>query len=568
MALPFSRLTVICLAVVLFSAHPGATQTAQPKPPAPRRDTPATEKPGTAVIKGRVSSIDGRPLRRAQVRVTAPALRDTRSASTDTEGNYELTELPEGRYTVRVSRSGFLPLSYGQKYPGELGATVHVLAGQTVSGIDIILPRAGVIAGRVLDEVGDPISGVNVMAMQQRYFDGRRRIVPTAGNTHTDDTGQYRLIGLGPGEYYVMATLRESWVVGGKDKTVLSFAPTYFPGATSLPLAQRVKVDIGQEVPATDFSLAVGRAAAVSGVALSAAGTPMSGGRVSLQQEFRGPAMGLMMMASSTTAGADGSWKLPNVPPGEYKLQVQNADAAANERATQTLTVDGTDIEGLVLAASAGGTISGQVVAQSETGQAMQLSRLRIASRPLDGPAAPIPVGQANGAVDAQGKFQLQGVSGAQRLNVMGIPDGWALKRIERDGDDLTDSTFNLRSGELLDDVRVVLTDRLTTVAGTVLIDKETASARGTVVVFADDPTRWGEASRYVRAVRPTQAGEFEVKGLPPGDYRAIAIEYLPEGDWNDPDVLESFRDRALRFSLEDGERRTVSLRLRNGSSQ
>jgi hypothetical protein len=562
MVFAFSRLTASCLAVALLIAHPGATQTAPPKPAAPRRDTPATEKPGTAVIKGRVSSIDGRPLRRAQVRVTAPTLRDTRTASTDTEGHYELTELPEGRYTVRFTRSGFLSLSYGQKYPGELGNTVDVKAGQTVSGIDIILPKAGVIAGRVLDEVGDPISGVIVFAMQQRYFEGRRRIVPVAGNTRTDDAGAYRLIGLPPGEYYILATTRESWVVGGKDKTVLSFAPTYFPGTTSLPTAQRVKLGIGQEVASTDLALVVGRAATVSGIALGAAGTPMSGGRVSLNQEFRGTQMMMMMGVSSATAAADGSWKLTNVPPGEYKLEVRNADAAGAERATQTLHVDGTDIEGLMLAASAGGTISGQVLAESETGQSMQLSRLRIASRPLDGPAAPTPAGQANGAVDGEGKFQLQGVSGAQRLNVMGIPDGWALKRIERESEDLTDATFNLRSGERLDDVRVVLTDRLTIVAGTVLTDKDTPSASGTIVVFADDASRWGDASRYVRAVRPTQAGEFEVKGLPPGDYRAIAIEYLPEGDWNDPEVLESFRDRAVRFALAEADRRTISLRL------
>jgi hypothetical protein len=34
----------------------------------------------------------------------------------------------------------------------------------------------------------------------------------------TDDTGQYRLVGLTPGEYYVMASTRESWVVIAKDK--------------------------------------------------------------------------------------------------------------------------------------------------------------------------------------------------------------------------------------------------------------------------------------------------------------------------------------------------------------
>ena len=560
-------LAIALIGVVATSGLAGDGQTTQPKPPVtrmPPRDAIPAEKPGTAVIKGRVTTIEGRPLRRVQIRVTAPTLRDARMASTDTDGYYEMSELPEGRYTVRFTRSGFLSLSYGQKYPNELGTTVQVRAGETVSGIDILLPRAGVISGRVLDEVGDPVSGATVWAMHLRYFEGRRRLVPSGSNTRTDDTGQYRLMGLQPGDYYVLATLRESWAVGGKDKTVMGFAPTYFPGATSIQVATRVKVGMGQEIPATDFALAIGRAASLTGIALNAAGVPMASGRITVTQEVRGPGMGMMSSVASTTAGADGSWKVSNVPPGEYNLEARPAETAGNERATLTIVVDGTDIEGVLLASSAGGTIAGQVIAQSETGQPLQLSRLRVTSRAVDGPIRPTPASPTNGAVDAEGKFQIEGVAGAQRLSVSGFPEGWTLARIERLGDDITDREVNLKSGERLDDVRVIVSDRLTTVAGTVAAEKDTPSMSGTVIVFADDEARWGEMSRYVRAVRPTQAGEFEIRGLPPGDYRAIAVEYLPEGDWNDPEVLGSFRDRAVRLALAEGERRTVSLRLTN----
>lgn len=564
----FSQLSLaVLLTVVCDMTSPALmAQTAQPAKPAatPARDAPRTEKPGTATIKGRVLSADGRPLRRAQIRLTASALRDPRTVSTDTDGNYEVGELSEGIYTVRVTRSGYLSLTYGQKYPGELGKPVQVGNGETVADITVILPRAGIIAGRVMDEVGDPIAGVMVLAMQQKFFEGRRRVVLSGGSTRTDDTGQYRLIGLVPGEYYVLGSLRESWVVGGKDKTVLSFAPTYYPAATSLPLAQRVKVGIGQEVAGIDFALAIGRAAHVSGVALNASGGPLANGRVSLNQEFRGPGSMMMMGAASTTAAADGTWKLANVAPGEYKIEARPPDTGSQERATQTLVVDGVDLEGVTLATSAGGTIHGQVALDNDAGQSVELTRLRVISRPLEGGPTPAPVGSQNGAVDAQGKFELAGVIGAQRLSLQTIPEGWALKAIERDGQDITDATIQLRSGERVDDVRMVLTDRLTLVTGTVLTERAEASSSGTVVVFAEDASRWGEASRYVRGVRPTQTGGFEIKGLPPGDYRAIALEYMPEGDWNDPEVLQPLRDRAMRFSLEEGEKRSVSLQIKN----
>ena len=46
------------------------------------------------------------------------------------------------------------------------------------------------------------------------------------------------------------------------------------------------------------------------------------------------------------------------------------------------------------------------------------------------------------------------------------------------------------------------------------------------MIVFSDDPEKWSEDSRWVRAVRTDSEGRYEVKGLPPGEYRAIALEY------------------------------------------
>ena len=49
---------------------------------------------------------------------------------------------------------------------------------------------------------------------------------------------------------------------------------------------------------------------------------------------------------------------------------------------------------------------------------------------------------------------------------------------------------------------------------------------------------------------------------LPPGTYRALAIEFLEEGAEQDPEVLSSLRDRALKFDLGKGESLNLSLPL------
>ena len=59
-----------------------------------------------------------------------------------------------------------------------------------------------------------------------------------------------------------------------------------------------------------------------------------------------------------------------------------------------------------------------------------------------------------------------------------------------------------------------------------------------TVIVFADEPEKWGPHSRFIESARPDQQGRFTIRSLPPGRYVAIAVGYLEPGEEHDPDVL------------------------------
>src|SRR5216683_1799984 len=198
----------------------------------PRDARPAQT--GTAVIRGRVFAADtGRPLRRARIMLTAPELGgENRTTSTNAEGKYEVKDLPAGRYNVIVNRSGYLQLRYGQRRPFEAGKQLQLLDKQLADNVDFTLPRMSLITGRVFDEAGEAISGVRVFALRSVYFEGRRRLLPVPGAppAMTDDAGQFRLLGLTPGSYYLRAETRETWTVteGGADQ-VMAYAPTYFP---------------------------------------------------------------------------------------------------------------------------------------------------------------------------------------------------------------------------------------------------------------------------------------------------------------------------------------------------
>lgn len=544
------------------------------QPPRDPRQAPAVK--GTSSIKGRVMAADtGRPLRRARIMVNAPELGgENRTTSTGADGRYELKDLPAGRYTLTVNRSGYLQLRYGQRRPLEQGKPLQIADKATVTDIDFALPRMSLITGRVTDEVGEAIADAQIFAMRSTYFEGRRRLVPAGGpGGRTDDAGQFRLLGLAPGTYYVMAMMRDSWTVveSGVEQT-FGYAPTYFPGTMNVGDARRVTVGVGQEASNIDFGLVPGRAADVSGTAVDSRGQPLAGQSIVVAQEMRGPGMMMMMSAAQGRVGADGSFTIKNVPPGDYKLQARAttegkiAGTQVQESAAAGISVNGVNIEGASLMTSAGGSISGHVLTESGAAPTFPRDRMRLLARPLGDSAPPMPPGPGgpfadNGRVKDDWSFTVTDVFGPARLRAT-LPDGWAIKSMLSDGRELGDAPLDVKGGEEFAGVQIILTDRVTSVSGRFTDEKGAPVTDGTVIVFAEDADKWSEDSRFVRSARPDQQGEYRIRGLPPGDYLAVALTYVEDGMWNDPEYLETLRASAEKLRLPEAGSQTLSLKL------
>ncbi len=534
----------------------------------PRAGGPdATAVKGTAALRGTVVAMDtGAPLRRVQVRAMTNDGQDNRLAVTDDQGRFELTELTGGRYTVTASKAGFVALQYGQRRPSERGTPVELAPGQTVDKVSIALPRGGVIAGRITDDAGEPLTGVQVQAMRYMFAPGGRRLMPVMNMSmggppnRTDDQGAFRIFGLAPGDYYVFATMPSTMgmrtVAGPASGADQGFAPTYYPGTPSRSDAQAVAVAVGQEVVGLVFGLTPTRLARISGRVIG--GTDGRGSFLTAMPDD-GMIGGSM---NGSQIQPDGSFDLPGVAPGRYVLRVQPRGRDDELVGMATVTVAGADLDGVTITMQRPGMISGRVEFDGGAPADLRAAQVNVSLLPADPMAARTFMSRPPEVAD-DFSFRASGAMGPVMLRASG-PAGWYLKSAHVDGQDVADSPVTLAAGQRVDGVRVVLTRSRTTLSGSVRDDRGNVVVDATVVVFPDDDSRWVPMSRAIRSARPDTVGRFEINALPPSsDYRIVAVQGLEEGQFSDPEFLADVRDRAERLSLVEGETKAVDLRLR-----
>jgi hypothetical protein len=176
-------------------------------------------------------------------------------------------------------------------------------------------------------------------------------------------------------------------------------------------------------------------------------------------------------------------------------------------------------------------------------------SILGIAGRALGG-----------GRVADDGTFQLRGLAGPQIIRMGNVPVGLTVKSITLDGQDITDAAYDFKPGHDVSGITVTLTDRLTDLSGTVHDNRSQAVTDYVLVVFAQDSKLWGGQSRFIRTARPNQDGAFDLKGLPPGQYYAVAVESLESGAQTDPAVLEQLKPKGKGFTLTEAQTLTLDL--------
>ena len=184
-----------------------------------------------------------------------------------------------------------------------------------------------------------------------------------------------------------------------------------------------------------------------------------------------------------------------------------------------------------------------------------------VTAIPVEFDAGPVGGGPPPFSMQEDGSFELKNLSGHRLIRVSVRNPGWMLKRITREGRDITDEPVDFTKADV-DGVEVILTNRVTSITGRVTDEKANPVTEYSVLVFAADRSKWTDRSRFIALGRPTQDGSFRIAGLPPDDYFAVALPAVQGTQWQDPEFLRTLEEAATRLLLGEGESKTLTLRL------
>lgn len=512
-----------------------------------------------------MSGISGAPVARASVILTDTSA-NIRTAATDDGGRFVFRLLPAGRYSVSVSSNGFAVTSFGGSAPRAV--SIDLEDGDHVDRGDLVLPVGVAIGGRILDEHGNPLKGATVSAWRLMYRAPGDRRLSFEGQALSDDAGDYRIVGLKPGMYFVDAKAGES------------MAPTFFPATTSATMATAIRVTVDIGASGISIQLLSTPLARVSGSIINSQGLPSAEFFVLLTQ-LRADGAQVEERNLTSDVDAAGKFSVDKVPPGNYEVQVVTksrleqigrtggvADGIeGRESGTQPVTVDGRNIEDLLIQTSLPTRLFGKVTLDGAPISAELAKRLSLRVSENSGPSGMRSVMNMTFATPSpDGTFTIPAIPGGRLLRADGLPAGVAIRQILVNGIDVTDEGFNVGNSEI-GGIVVALTSKPSQLTGRVSNSQGALMGNVAVIVFPAEERRWQLVrTRLIKSVKTDKNGWFTLDALPPGSYYAVAALSLVDGEWAGPANLEKLRPAATAFKLGDGESKMLTLTVKGPS--
>jgi hypothetical protein len=498
-----------------------------------------------------VSKTDMHTLVRARV-----YLRDTkerqpeRSILTGDDGKFAFEGLPVGKYSLSGARRGFISASYDQHE--QFSTAIVTGAGVDTETLLLRLAPAGFIAGKVLDEFGEPVRRAMVTLYRDDHSGGVDQIRQSR-SAQTDDLGAYELGPLMPGTYFVSASGKPWYAVhpnsearGARsdntsaDRSLdVAYPMTYYSDVTDADSAtpiliqggERAQIDIHlNPVPALHLLFHVPRDDQ-HGINFPQLQQPTFDGSTSVE-------------GTGGQVVSPGLLEITGIPAGRYNVRMGGQGSGVQINGVD-FNKDGEEVD-------------------TSRGEALSTVNVSVRVAGENGLPAQLKVGLRSGRRDViafqdlntKGEAELQQVSaGKYEVVVWGAAKPYFVLRLTASGADISGRTLTVAAGSA-PSIALTLTAASVEVQGTAMLaGKPFAGAM--VVLVPKNP----EVDRDLfRRDQSDLDGTFALRDVIPGSYTVLAIQNGWDLDWSQPAALAAYAKHGQPIEVVNQSSRPMNL--------
>lgn len=538
-----------------------------------------------AIVEGAViNTQNSRTVPRASVTLMGLQGAGSKSTRADGNGHFLFENVQPGRYKLMAERQGFF--SDGQK--PDFQPTFQVSAGQHLKGMPVRLMPTAVVAGEIVDEYNDPLQNVEVELLVTKVKLGQMYLAP-AGKSLTDDRGQYRIAGLHPGKYYVLAEYKPAASQLEALKTVVAekilerspnrvaspgetpvidvetpqegaepaftYAPIFFPETNDFQQAQAVLLKPGDEIPA-DFILMSTPVVSIRGRVTNGmtGGTALHPAIAALWSEYM-EGEGIPARSSG-----NGEFEIRGLAPGTYTLRASFTEDGQSYQGEESIVVGIRGIDNVQVPAMPDFAAAGHV--NITAGIVRQTKPISHVSIEFAGEGL-LPRIRSSASLPTM-KFSVE-LRPSRRYHaiVRSLPEDYYLKSVTVFGHQMSPDEVVVSGAS--GDMEIELSPAGGHIDG-VLLDSKGQPARGSILLVPDLPDP-GPTDLF-RRVNVGDKGTFTIRGVTPGSYLAIAMQSSDlDAEMNTPEFLRTVRNRGQNVTVDENGKYTITINLSNTES-
>jgi protocatechuate 3,4-dioxygenase beta subunit len=523
--------------------------------------------PATGVVEGSVlDAQNNRAVPRASVKLMGLKGAGSKSTRADGNGHFIFEQVDAGKYKLAAQRQGYFSDERKQGYQ----PTFEIADGQHLKNMPVRLMPTAVVSGEVVDEYNDPVQNVQVQLFARKFQHGELRLLP-AGSAFTDDRGAYRVSGVRPGNYYLLAEPKsvEDLAVfnnarQGPDAAVFSpesegqrpftYAPLFYPSTGDFKQAQALELSPGDELSANFIFMSAPVVSIQGRVTNGLTGGPAGAAVVSAAWTEYVEGKGTPARVSPT----DGTFEVSGIAPGTYTLRASFTLDGDSFTGEQTVIVGDQGVNNVEISAVPDFAATGLVTITGMVRTAPNQIAIEFAGE------GSTPTVRA-GATSPQYKFKLAlRPDHRYYANLRNLPDDYYLKSVAIYGHDVpTDNVVvSGRRGE----IELVVSPAGGHIEG-VLLDAKDQPSRGSVLLIPNVPQP-GPPDLF-RRTNADSKGKFTIRGVTPGSYRLLALENEDvDAEINAPDFLDRIGNRGSTVTVDEKGNYTIQIKLEAAESR